>query len=316
MAAPNPAKFTIQGTPSANPTTGDRGYFADPDENLAITLEQNPASEVLSVTYFVFDANNPDGPQASRSAREWLPSKLVFVESDLTSITPDGKNDTVHIHIPPSSLPDGPATWAIDAIVSTPAGQFKYTRAITLANAGDELREILPAEKQEFYAKGWTETLALIARAVQQTGGGFVTSWSQYTRNDLDTENSDLVLGAGGSVLVAQRNVGSTRTMCFVITWGTTPSAGTGALLFPLSEDDDMTFDDAQSFDITGVAVGPQIATITNKAATLTSMPFMSVDLIHAAVADSEDIVSALGAPVEGAIWMVEFSLPVKPVEA
>jgi hypothetical protein len=163
----NPAAFKIQGTPSADPTTGDRIYRARSGENLAIQLEQNPASDVLSVTYQLYDPTNSNAPLASLSARGFG-SPLIFTENSGLSYTPQDKQAVVHVQMPSAgSLPGaGTASWVVRAVAVTASGSFVFDRGVALNSFPESFREVVPAERSEFYALGYERTFgAQVANA-------------------------------------------------------------------------------------------------------------------------------------------------------
>lgn len=152
----NLAAFTIQGTPSSDPTTGDRIYRARSGENLAIALEQNPSPLVNAVTFQLYDPSNSNSPQASFSARAFG-SPLVFTENSSRSYSPADKQSTVHVQMPAStSLPGGGAgSWILRSLAITPDGLVVFDRGIALNCFPDSFREPVPAERSEFYGLGW-----------------------------------------------------------------------------------------------------------------------------------------------------------------
>lgn len=157
----NLAAFTIQGTPSADPVTGDKLYRARSGEVLALTLESNPAAGVSSVTYELYDQNDPSSPLASKSAREMWPTFLPFNESGTPKVTPAGIQTVVHIPMPAATaLPGGgAASWICRCRALTDAGEFVFERGIALNAFPDSFRETVPAERDEFEKVGWNRTL-------------------------------------------------------------------------------------------------------------------------------------------------------------
>jgi len=165
---PNNAAFTITVgssiSPSSDPVTGDRIFRARSGDLLAIQLEKNPATDVQSVTYLLWDPSNQDAPLASRSAREG--AMLTFTESASAQITPDDKQSTVHIQMPvSSSLPGaGTASWVLRAVAVTSNGTEIYDRGLALNAYPDAFREGVPAETFEFFQKGWETTLSSLVQ--------------------------------------------------------------------------------------------------------------------------------------------------------
>lgn len=152
----NLAAFTIQGTPSVDPSTLHRIYAARSSENLALALELNPSPDVLSLTYKLWNPADPETPLASKSAREFG-SPLVFTENSSNVITPADKQSTVHVVMPAeASLPGiGTASWIFRAIAVTASGVHVFDRGVTLNSFPDSFREPVPGEETEFYSKGW-----------------------------------------------------------------------------------------------------------------------------------------------------------------
>jgi hypothetical protein len=157
----NLAAFTIQGTPSEDPVSGDRIYRSRSGDTLALTLETNPAAGVTSVTYELYDASDPSSPLASKSAREWWPTALLFTESGATRVTPAGPQDVVHLPMPPGTgLPGGgAASWICRCRALTDSGEIVFERGIALNAFPDSYRETIPGERGEFEAVGWNRTL-------------------------------------------------------------------------------------------------------------------------------------------------------------
>lgn len=157
----NLAAFTIQGTPSADPVSGDKIYRARSGELLALTLETNPAAGVTSVTYELYDPTNPSSPLASKSAREWAPTFLGFQESGTPVLIPGGIQDVVHIQMPASTaLPgSGAASWILRCRALTDSGEFVFERGLALNAFPDSWRETIPAEQDQFANVGWNQTL-------------------------------------------------------------------------------------------------------------------------------------------------------------
>lgn len=141
----NQARFTINGTPSEDPVTGDRGYEGSFSETLNITLEVSPSS-VLAVTYAVYDATDSTSPLSSLDA-----SLLTFVESGSSTQTFTSVNDTAQIILPSSSV----ESWLIRCSVSTDQGSETFERMISLVTATTPaLRKWVPGETAEFQRRG------------------------------------------------------------------------------------------------------------------------------------------------------------------
>lgn len=156
MANPNLAAFTIQGTPSSDPVTGDRIYRARSGDLLALQLELNPSPDVISVTYHLYNPLNSNAPLASYSARSFG-SPLVFQENAQLSYSPADKQSAVHVQMPSeTALPGGgTASWIFRAVVTTEGGVQVYDRGVALNSFPDSFREPIPGERSEFFALGW-----------------------------------------------------------------------------------------------------------------------------------------------------------------
>lgn len=173
---PNQAAFTINGTPSENPVTGDRQYTAVNGETLTCTLEENP-SAVLSVTFEVFNPADLQSPLASADA-----PLLTWNENGEASITLGDVDGAVTIDIP-LPLP-APGT-----------GIYSYIIRCTVATAGDgspdsqqqvferlvstysqtttpPIRKTVPGESTQGFVRAWSDALNAMVDAAENDGGG------------------------------------------------------------------------------------------------------------------------------------------------
>ncbi len=143
------AKFTISGTPSADPATGDRRYQATAGEVLTLTLEASPSS-VLRATYSVYDPTVPDSPLASMDA-----PLLTFVGSGTSSDSPAAPNGSVTIAMPGAAA----HSYNIRCIVATAAGQQEFVRqaAVPFTLGIYDIAKTTPEETTEYFARTWSD---------------------------------------------------------------------------------------------------------------------------------------------------------------
>ena len=172
----NEAAFTINGTPSVDPTTGDREFTATNGQTLSCTLEASP-SEALSVRFEVFDPANLLSPLASDTA-----PLITWVENSLAAITLAAVNDTVTINIP--AAPGLPVT-----------GIFSYLIRCTVSTAGDgspssqeqvferlvstyslattpAVRKTVPGESTQGFTRAWSDAINAMIDALENATGG------------------------------------------------------------------------------------------------------------------------------------------------
>ncbi len=174
----NQAAFKISGTPSVDPTTGDREYSAVLSETLTCTLEANP-SLALSATFEIFDANDSESPFASKDAplRTWN-------ENGLPAITvgqvPLGINDDVTIDMPAAVGPPLPNihSYVIRCTVSTPGDGspesqvqvFERQVLIFGVNTDPVLRKTVPGETTQARVRAWSDSLNDLIDAMENLG--------------------------------------------------------------------------------------------------------------------------------------------------
>lgn len=161
MANTNLARFTINSTPSED-SNGDRGYDAIPNEELAITLEQNPALGVNSVTYELYDSSNPFG---SGPLNSLFDTDQVFDEGGGHSVTTSAPNTTFHVTIAGSTEI---STYTLRATVSTASGTQYFERQIAVRKNG--LRMTVPAETAQYGQRGWSDALNELTKYVADGG--------------------------------------------------------------------------------------------------------------------------------------------------
>jgi len=157
----NRARFTINGTPSEDPVTGDRGYDAVAGEDLELTLEMNPA-RVLSVTYELPNAAIAGSPQESINT---LPQ--LFTQNSLSSITLTNPNDSVNVVVDPATEI---STYMVRCTVVHAGGTDVFERAVAVRQLG--LRMTLPAERQEYSGRSWSDALNELALVMLTLGVG------------------------------------------------------------------------------------------------------------------------------------------------
>lgn len=153
----NRAQFTINGTPAID-SNGDRGYDATPSEQLAITLEANPALDVLTVTYELYDPAKPFGETPVNSL---FTSDQNFVETGTKAITTSDRNATFHIVINPATEI---SSYVLRATVVTATGAEVFERMIVIRKNG--LRMTVPSESTQYGARGWSDALNELTKAV------------------------------------------------------------------------------------------------------------------------------------------------------
>lgn len=183
----NQAAFTINGTPSVDPATGDRLYEALNNEVLSVTLEVSP-SPALSARFEVFDPTDLESPLASKDA-----PLLTWNENALPAIVlgppPFGINDTITITMPAVQPPPqtGIQTYLLRCTVATPGDGSPqsqnqvFERAVVIrgTNTAPPLRKMFPAESTEARARGWSDSLNDLIDAMENfTGGAGVTSFN------------------------------------------------------------------------------------------------------------------------------------------
>ena len=156
----NVAAFTIEGTPSEDPVTGNRGYTAVNSQVLDVTLEQNPSS-VISITYEVFDSADAGSPVASKSA-----PAITWTSNGLARVTPANKNGTETIALPAAAA----HSYIIRATASTDEGPVVFERLVSIFSGS--LRKTVPAESQQFSQRAWSDALNDMVDALGGGGGG------------------------------------------------------------------------------------------------------------------------------------------------
>jgi hypothetical protein len=164
MTSINHAEFKINGSPPNDPVTGNRGYVAEHDEELTLTLDINPSSG-FSARYEVFSSDVPDSPLASKNAPE-----LLFSGSGLYQEVLTDPNGTATLVLPSS----GCHSWVIRCTVSTVWGQDVFERAVSILSdhTTPPLHKTVPGETNEFQEPGWSDDENDIIDAINSVAGG------------------------------------------------------------------------------------------------------------------------------------------------
>lgn len=161
MATPNRARFTINGTASED-AQGKRGFDATAGQELTITLEANPAADVLTITYEIYDSTNPEGPLNSLYDTEQL-----FDENSAKAITLTNGNQSVHITIDAGTEI---SSYTVRATAVTANGADVFERLVVVRENG--LRMTVPAETNQYAQRGWSDALNELTKYVLGLAGG------------------------------------------------------------------------------------------------------------------------------------------------
>lgn len=267
MTALNRARFTIDGSPSEDPTTGDRGFDVTPGQTLDITLELNPA-RVLSVKFLLPDPNNTDENAPVSSINE---TQQVFVENSDTTIELSSPNDVVHIVV---NAATELSSYVIRCEVVDDTGLHVFERIISVRVA--DLRMTVPAERQQYNSAGWSvamnEMALAIAALVAGGGGGGLVVGGLPNTGDVPTWNGSAAAWAAPSL----PNIDTDRL------YGR-DTAGIGQYE-AISLDATLEFTGSQSIrraaltgDVTAAA-GSNATAIANSAVTLAKMADIATD--------------------------------------
>ncbi len=151
----NKARFTIDGSPSEDPTTGDRGVDVIAGQTIAITLEQNPA-RVLSVEFSLPNDDDEDSPYQSLNETPQL-----FDENGESVITSTNVNATFHVTIDAATEM---SSYVIRCKTVDDQGTHIFERMISVRTA--DLRMTVPAERAEYNARGWSDSINQMALAI------------------------------------------------------------------------------------------------------------------------------------------------------
>jgi len=171
MSELNFARFTVEGTPSEDPTSGNRGYDATAAQNLDVTLEAAPAVGITSVTYSVFDAADPESPFASKDC-----PTLSWTEGGDQTVTPTNLNYAVHL-VAPAAI--NSVSIRCVATLATGSGFHLFERLVVVRGSGTTptLRKTVPAESQQYSQRSWSDSLNEIVDAINTITVGGSTAW-------------------------------------------------------------------------------------------------------------------------------------------
>lgn len=194
------AAFTINGTPSVDPTTGDRVYVATNLEQLVCTLEVNPTS-VLSVRFELYDPNDLASPLASKDA----PLRTWNENGAASYLLPDVNGDaTVDMPAIPALPATGMMSYFIRCTVATAGDgspnsqQQVFERLVVIKSVGltVPIRKTVPGETTEGYARGWSDALNEMCDAMSAfAGGGPTGGYSAIGAKAVDIPNVENIVG-------------------------------------------------------------------------------------------------------------------------
>lgn len=135
---------------------------------------------------------------------------------------------------------------------------------------------------------------------VTQTEDFGTTFWT-VSSVTMQTTNEDFGVGTGGSAHKKVRQVGGDLQLEFEVSFGTSPAAGTGNLVFPIGA----SIDFAQML-VGGTAIPYELA----KDGLGGTQEGQMVDAQTMWSADMATITTMIGAPANGKKWVFTFSLP------
>jgi len=167
--------------------------------------------------------------------------------------------------------------------------------------------------RPEFRAPLRAPLIAAIGTKPPQSG-----EWRQYARS-IDTTGGGFDTGSGGSVTFRVRTVGSEREVeCYIAWGGAGLSAGTGALVIPISELDTLKLVGSQMKDVGGSLDVIFLVSARDGASPIAGfvMNGNAEDAATSVMVPAQTaLVAALGAPTSGRTWALKFSVPVRAVE-
>ncbi|MCP4674324.1 MAG: hypothetical protein GY854_02160 [Deltaproteobacteria bacterium] len=168
----NEARFTIEGMPSEDPATGNRGFVATNSQTLTVALEANP-SPALSVLYEVYDPSDSDSPLASKDAPD-----LTWLVSGSAKQTLTSPNDSATITMPTT----GTHSYIIRATVSLASGPKSFERlvAIKKTSVTPNLRKTVPSESEQYANRGWSDDFNDLVESVGSGTGGLLSTDDTY----------------------------------------------------------------------------------------------------------------------------------------
>jgi hypothetical protein len=209
MADVNLARFTIDGTPAQQVSTGDAKYVALNSQTLDCTLEKVPATGVLSTKYEVFDPNNSLSPLASFDA-----TLLTWVASGLAVQTLADPNDTAQIIMPAT----GVHSYLIRCTATTSNETWIFERLVAIEDTmfTPAIRKTIPAEVEEFYARGYSDELNKMVGAMASIGGAFGSAGTSDVTPVTDAGGATIDVAAGSGYL---RTTNSDTGTLVAITW-------------------------------------------------------------------------------------------------
>jgi len=154
----NEARFKINGTPSEDPATGNRGFVATNAQQLSITLEQNP-SPVLAVSYDVYDPNDNTAPLSSKNA-----PNLVWQGSGTAKQVMADKQGTATITMPAT----GAHSYIIRCTVTRSTGSQTFERMVVIKKTSvtPNLYKTVPGETEQFATRGYSDLLNDVVDAI------------------------------------------------------------------------------------------------------------------------------------------------------
>lgn len=154
MSLINAAKFTINSTPSEDPSTGDRKFVATNGQTLTLQLETQP-SPGLSVLFEVYSSGDSSSPLASYGAPLITFTVSGTYQQQLTDLS-----STTTIDMPAS----GVHSYIIRSTVSRDTGPQVFERIVAIESAYGN-RKIIPAESIEYRARGWSDDIDLLTES-------------------------------------------------------------------------------------------------------------------------------------------------------
>lgn len=188
------AKFTIDGTPSEDVSTGDRKFVASNSQTLTLQLEIQPNSG-LSVLFEVYSSADESSPLASFNA-----TAITFTASGTYQQILADTSSTTTIDMPPT----GVHSYIIRATVSLDTGPQVFERLVYIekTTTTPNIRKTVPTESQEARERGWSDDWNNLVDAVGAAAGGspLTTKGDVYTYGVADAR---LPVGIDGYLLQA-----------------------------------------------------------------------------------------------------------------
>jgi hypothetical protein len=194
--ADNAAKFTINSTPSTDPSTGDAKFVATNSQVLTLQVETQP-SPALSALFEVYSSADPNSPQASFNA-----TTIVFSVSGTYQELLSDTSSTAQITMPAS----GVHSYIIRCTVSLDTGPQVFERLVYIEKISTtpNIRKTVPAESAEARALGWNADLNNMVDAIGAgAGSGDVIGPSSATDNAIarfDATSGKLIQNSGVTI--------------------------------------------------------------------------------------------------------------------